>query len=94
LDRIRDAAKFGSACPQSASGNGPEVLDEDRLFVNVFRPTAAIDGNVLAQDSVDLLKQGALNGIDVIIGTVADERTAHRARTWNYQLSRPTGKSC
>ena len=37
---------------------------------------AAIDGKVLTQDSVDLLKQGALNGVDVIIGTVADERTA------------------
>src|SRR5713226_8717178 len=37
---------------------------------------SASDGNVLTQDSVDLLKQGALDGIDVIIGTVADERTA------------------
>ena len=37
---------------------------------------AAIDDHVLTQDSVDLLKQGALDGIDVIVGTVADERTA------------------
>lgn len=37
---------------------------------------AAIDGHVLTTDSVDLLKEGAIDGIDVIIGTVADERTA------------------
>ena len=48
----------------------------DALFGVSSGLYAAIDGNVLTQDSVDLLKQGALNGIDVIIGTVADERTA------------------
>ena len=37
---------------------------------------AAIDGNVLTRESVDLLKDGALNGVDVMLGTVADERTA------------------
>ena len=37
---------------------------------------AAIDGRVLTNESVDLLKEGALNGVDVIVGTVADERTA------------------
>jgi para-nitrobenzyl esterase len=37
---------------------------------------AAIDGKVLTTDSVDLLTVGALNGVDVIVGTVADERTA------------------
>jgi para-nitrobenzyl esterase len=37
---------------------------------------AVIDGNVLTRDSVDLQKEGALNGVDVILGTVADERTA------------------
>jgi para-nitrobenzyl esterase len=37
---------------------------------------AAIDGKVLTTDSVDLLTLGALNGVDVIVGTVADERTA------------------
>jgi para-nitrobenzyl esterase len=37
---------------------------------------AAIDGKVLTAESVDLLKTGALGGIDVIVGTVADERTA------------------
>lgn len=37
---------------------------------------AVIDGHVLTTDSVDLTKEGALNGVDVIVGTVADERTA------------------
>ena len=37
---------------------------------------AVIDGKILTPESVDLLKQGALNGVDVILGTVADERTA------------------
>ena len=37
---------------------------------------APIDGKVLTTDSVDLLTVGALNGVDVMIGTVADERTA------------------
>jgi para-nitrobenzyl esterase len=37
---------------------------------------AVIDRNVLTRDSVDLQKLGALNGADVILGTVADERTA------------------
>jgi para-nitrobenzyl esterase len=48
----------------------------DELYGVTSGLYAAIDGNVLTQDSVDLLKQGALNGIDVIVGTVADERTA------------------
>jgi para-nitrobenzyl esterase len=37
---------------------------------------AAIDGKVLTRESVDLLKEKALDGIDVMLGTVADERTA------------------
>jgi para-nitrobenzyl esterase len=37
---------------------------------------AAIEGKVLTSESVDLLKPGALNGADVMMGTVADERTA------------------
>ncbi len=48
----------------------------DALFGVSSGLYAAIDGKVLTQDSVDLLKQGALGGVDVIIGTVADERTA------------------
>jgi para-nitrobenzyl esterase len=48
----------------------------DALYGMTSGLYAAIDGNVLTQDSVDLLKQGALNGINVILGTVADERTA------------------
>src|SRR6478735_12843826 len=35
---VRDATRFGSACAQPEGGNGPQVLDEDCLFVNVFRP--------------------------------------------------------
>ncbi|HEY2256360.1 MAG TPA: carboxylesterase family protein, partial [Variovorax sp.] len=37
---------------------------------------AVLDGQVLTRDSVDLEKPGALDGVDVIVGTVADERTA------------------
>lgn len=36
---LRDASAFGPTCPQFASINGPESLDEDCLRVNVFRPT-------------------------------------------------------
>jgi para-nitrobenzyl esterase len=48
----------------------------DGLYGVTSNAYAAIDGKVLTQDSVDLLRLGALNGVDVIIGTVADERTA------------------
>lgn len=53
-----------------------DVARTTELFGVSIGLYAAIDGKVLTQDSVDLLKQGALNGVDVIIGTVADERTA------------------
>ncbi|QPF93177.1 carboxylesterase/lipase family protein [Bradyrhizobium commune] len=48
----------------------------DDMYAVTSNIYAAIDGNVLTTDSVDLLKEGALNGVDVIVGTVADERTA------------------
>lgn len=48
----------------------------DEMYGVTSNMYAVIDGNVLTRDSVDLLKEGALNGVDVIIGTVADERTA------------------
>ncbi|NML47453.1 carboxylesterase family protein [Ramlibacter sp. G-1-2-2] len=37
---------------------------------------AALDGQVITTTSADLLRPGALNGVDVMLGTVADERTA------------------
>jgi para-nitrobenzyl esterase len=48
----------------------------DEMYAVTSNMYAVIDGTVLTADSVDLLKEGALNGIDVIVGTVADERTA------------------
>ena len=48
----------------------------DAMYAVTSNMYAAIDGHVLTEDSVDLLKEGALNGVDVIVGTVADERTA------------------
>jgi para-nitrobenzyl esterase len=48
----------------------------DEMYAVTSNTYAVIDGTVLTADSVDLLKEGALNGIDVIVGTVADERTA------------------
>jgi para-nitrobenzyl esterase len=48
----------------------------DDLYAVTSNNYAAIDGKILTTDSVDLLKAGALNGVDVMIGTVADERTA------------------
>jgi para-nitrobenzyl esterase len=48
----------------------------EELFAASSGSYAAIDGKVLTQESVDLLRQGALNGVDVMLGTVADERTA------------------
>jgi para-nitrobenzyl esterase len=48
----------------------------DAMYAVTSNMYAVIDGHVLTTDSVDLQKEGALNGVDVIIGTVADERTA------------------
>jgi para-nitrobenzyl esterase len=48
----------------------------DAMYAVTSNMYAVIDGHVLTADSVDLLKEGALNGVDVIVGTVADERTA------------------
>jgi para-nitrobenzyl esterase len=46
------------------------------MFAVTSNMYAVIDGKVLTTDSVDLLKDGALNGVNVMLGTVADERTA------------------
>lgn len=52
----------------------------DALAEDLFRVSsgsyAALDGIVLTPESADLLRPGALQGVDVIVGTVADERTA------------------
>lgn len=48
----------------------------EQMFAVTSGKYAAIDGDVLSRASVDLLRAGALNGVDVIVGTVADERTA------------------
>ncbi|MEH2485280.1 carboxylesterase/lipase family protein [Bradyrhizobium sp. AZCC 2230] len=48
----------------------------DAMYAVTSNMYAVIDGHVLTTDSVDLTKEGALNGVDVIVGTVADERTA------------------
>jgi para-nitrobenzyl esterase len=52
----------------------PSRIEE--LYAVTSGSYAAIDGTVLTTESVDLLQPGALNGVDVVIGTVADERTA------------------
>jgi len=44
---VRDATRFGSACAQAEGGNGPQVLDEDCLFVNVFRPARTTEQSKL-----------------------------------------------
>ena len=38
---VRQATSFGSACPQVANTNSPLTLDEDCLFLNVWRPAGA-----------------------------------------------------
>ena len=48
----------------------------EQLFAVTSGKYAVIDGTVLTKDSVDLLRPGALDGVDVMVGTVADERTA------------------
>ena len=48
----------------------------DAMYGATSNMYAVIDGHVLTTDSVDLTKEGALNGVDVLVGTVADERTA------------------
>ena len=48
----------------------------DAMYAVTSNMYAVIDGHVLTTDSVDLTKEGALSGVDVIVGTVADERTA------------------
>jgi para-nitrobenzyl esterase len=48
----------------------------DAMYAVTSNMYAVIDGHVLTADSVDITKEGALNGVDVIVGTVADERTA------------------
>lgn len=53
-----------------------DVAKIDDMYAVTSNIYAAIDGHVLTADSVNLLKEGALNGVDVILGTVADERTA------------------
>ncbi|MDM0075841.1 carboxylesterase family protein [Variovorax sp. J2P1-59] len=48
----------------------------EQMFAVTSGKYAVIDGTVLTKESVDLLRPGALNGVDVMVGTVADERTA------------------
>ncbi|MGY3369793.1 hypothetical protein ACVWZL_006918 [Bradyrhizobium sp. GM2.4] len=48
----------------------------DDMYAVTSNMYAVIDGQILTRDSVALLKEGAPNGVDVIVGTVADERTA------------------
>jgi para-nitrobenzyl esterase len=48
----------------------------EQIFAVTSGKYAVIDGTVLTKDSVDLLRPGALDGVDVMVGTVADERTA------------------
>jgi para-nitrobenzyl esterase len=52
----------------------PAKIEE--LYAATSGMYAVIDDAVLTRESVDLLKPGALHGVDVIVGTVADERTA------------------
>lgn len=39
-------------------------------------PTWTLDGAAFTEESIDLLRPGALEGIDVLIGSVSDERTS------------------
>jgi carboxylesterase type B len=44
---VRSAEAYGNRCPAPASGNGPQSLTEDCLFLNVQRPaTARADGRL------------------------------------------------
>jgi para-nitrobenzyl esterase len=60
--------------PVEAFYQDPAKIEE--LYAATSGTYAVIDGKVLTRESVDLLKPGALHGVDVILGTVADERTA------------------
>jgi para-nitrobenzyl esterase len=53
-----------------------DAAKTDEMYAVTSNLYAAIDGKVLTRESVDLEKDGALNGVDVMLGTVADERTA------------------
>ena len=41
---VRSATDYGTGCPALASGNGPQTVDEDCLFINVQRPTGTRRG--------------------------------------------------
>jgi len=83
--KLAGAAAFAKHFPgktiDELRGMPAEVFYQDPSRIeDLYAPAsgmyAAIDGSILTRDSVDLLKPGALNGVDVMLGTVADERTA------------------
>lgn len=57
----------------------PVSETDDELLYYALRTALngdAIDGVAITEESVDLLREGALDGIDLLVGAVADEGTA------------------
>ena len=80
------ATKYGNRCPASASGNGPESLTEDCLFLNVQRPASAKPGAslpVYVWIHGGGLENGSSNQHD---GTQIVSQTGAIVVTINYRL--------
>lgn len=59
----------------------PVSAEDDTLLYYKLRSALngdTIDGVAITEDSVDLLREGALSGIDILTGATADERTSTR----------------
>lgn len=56
-----------------------EKVDDELLYYALRAATGGlvIDGVSLTEESIDLLKPGVLDGIDIMIGSVSDERTSN-----------------
>jgi len=80
------ATTYGNRCPASASGNGPESLTEDCLFLNVQRPASAKPGAslpVYVWIHGGGLENGSSNQHD---GTQIVSQTGAIVVTINYRL--------
>jgi len=58
-----------------------KVGEEQTMLFNAFdaavvSPPWTLDGVAFTEESIDLLRPGALDGIDILIGATADERTS------------------
>lgn len=57
----------------------PVSASDDRLLYYALRSAIngdTIDGKMITEESVDLMRPGALDGIDILTGATADERTS------------------